>query len=718
MHAPPDPNAIQALWRTLTRIDRSKINHWMAVRNALAVAIPLSIGIELHHPLAGVAIATGALNVAYSDGSDPYSTRARRMFGWSVLGAVAVFIGSLTGRISWLAVLAAALWAFMAGMLVSVNTRMGDLGLNTLVTLVVYGARGALPLAGASITGALVLLGGLIQTAFSLLFWPVRRYEPERRVIADVYGKLSKEINPTAADPLTTALTPVNQQTQDVIAALGADHSLEGERYRLLFDQVDRVRMSVFVIERLRAEFRNLGQTKEARTAEELLSATAELIESIGKCLGPVPCAANQAECLEEVMRITRGLRASSSVNGSLQHEFPEAAEVLAGQLRMIVQLAMRSLPDGAEEFAREQRSHPWRLQIATWIGTMRANLNPRSAFFRHAVRLSTCVTIGDAAGRMISWERTYWIPMTIAVVLKPDFNTTISRGVLRLAGTYAGLGVATVLYHLMPDTALTELLLVGVFTLFLRSLGPANYGVFSVAISGLIVFLIAETGITPAQVIAERAVNTAAGGIFALVAYALWPTWERTQVHEVIADMLDACRHYLQAVARRFGTSEATGPTDLDPYRAEWRRTRSAAEASVDRFASEPRTSPDQLRTLRSILASSHALVHSIMGLEAEVLKQHATTAPDSFKQFTHDVELTLYFIASALRGSSGAMAALPKLREDHTRMVQARDRFSMLDDLVLIETDSLTTSLNTLREHVTRLTGTGLRTLPQPQT
>src|SRR5665213_2687443 len=88
-----------ALWRTFRRIDRSKINDWwLALRNALAVAVPLAVGIELGNSLAAVAIAIGALNVAFSDGVDPYYQRARRMLLWSFLSALAVFTGSLGGE--------------------------------------------------------------------------------------------------------------------------------------------------------------------------------------------------------------------------------------------------------------------------------------------------------------------------------------------------------------------------------------------------------------------------------------------------------------------------------------------------------------------------------------------------------------------------------------------------------------------------------------------
>ncbi|MBV8819995.1 MAG: hypothetical protein JO022_16645 [Acidobacteriaceae bacterium] len=189
-----------------------------------------------------------------------------------------------------------------------------------------------------------------------------------------------------------------------------------------------------------------------------------------------------------------------------------------------------------------------------------------------------------------------------------------------------------------------------------------------------------------------------------ALLAYAVWPTWERTQVSELVADMLDACRNYFRAVVARFGREDRTSEADLDETRRAWRRARSSAEASIDRISSEPGVSADRLDCLASILASSHALIHAMMGLEAGVVRAPVRTTPEAFRTFAHDVEFTLYYLAAALRGSAAANQTLPKLREDHRRLVEARGAFSASDEFVLIETDRLTTALNTLREQVIR--------------
>ncbi len=78
-----------------------------------------------------------------------------------------------------------------------------------------------------------------------------------------------------------------------------------------------------------------------------------------------------------------------------------------------------------------------------------------------------------------------------------------------------------------------------------------------------------------------------------------------------------------------------------------------------------------------------------------------------EALQTFAYDVDLTLYFLAEALRGSKPASDSLPQLREDHRRLVDARRNMPQGDDYVLAETDRLTVSLNTLREQVMRYVG-----------
>jgi len=511
-------------------------------------------------------------------------------------------------------------------------------------------------------------------------------------------------------------LIQASAEVQDALSALGRDHSLEGERFRLLFDQADRLRFSIYSMRGLRPGVERRDQ-RAVEILDEMLELSCRVLRSVGESLraddasGISPELGQRLRQLTEEAQNVNALDDSPAVSG-----LAAAMDVVAGQLRLVMTLTNSTTRVGEEEFANRELASPWKLQMRSWSATLRANLTLRSSAFRHAIRLAVCVAIGDAIGRSINTERHYWLAMTVAVVIKPDFASTISRGVLRLCGTFCGLLVSTALFHLLPPGALTQLFLVSAFTFLLRFVGPANYGIFSAAISGLIVFLIAETGVAPAAVVAQRAVNTAAGGLFALIAYAAWPTWERTLVTDVIADMIDCSREYFRLVMNRLADDSDEILQLLNRARDAWRQDRSKAEASIDRLLSEPGTNQIKSDLLTSILASSHALVRSIMGLEAGMAYSMPKPVPPAVEKFARDVEFTLYFISAALRGSSAAAEALPSLREDHRRLLESQRHAEGIEQFVITETDRLTVSLNTLREQVVRYVGLG-SSLPEPE-
>ena len=84
-------------------------------------------------------------------------------------------------------------------------------------------------------------------------------------------------------------------------------------------------------------------------------------------------------------------------------------------------------------------------------IAILRANLTPDSAIVRHAVRVAVLVAGSDLVVRLAGFDRGYWVPLTVLVVLRPDFAATLQRSVLRTVGTVAGLLAATALVHWTP---------------------------------------------------------------------------------------------------------------------------------------------------------------------------------------------------------------------------------------------------------------------------
>ena len=597
-------------------------------------------------------------------------------------------------------------WAFAAGMMMGISPRAGDLGLNTLVTVIVFAARGVHTPMGALYTGLLVLAGGCIQTLMALLFWPLRRSKPQMLALGYTFRQLGVEVNPE----LEPALTPIRgaiDPLEETLGALGSDRSVEGDRFRLLFDQADRLRLSIYLVKRLRDELgeddsqQSEVQGDAADDLDHFLKGAAKLLTSVGDLLLTEKRPADfDSQRKELVDLVDRAQRRKHDVALKLGGKIAAALDVVVGQLRLVVQLANNTTEEGEKEFAERAEAKPSKLRPNSWRATVKANLNWTSPVFRHALRLSLCIAVADAIQRGIGWQRSYWIPMTVAVVLKPDFTTTFSRGALRLGGTIVGLIVATAVYLVLPVSGWTQLLMVGVFTFFVRYLGPANYGIFTVAMSGLIVFLLAATGISPRDVVATRAANTIVGGLLALAAYAIWPTWERLTVSDSLASMVDAMRQYFRVVAMEI----TGGRQGVDEERLHWRLKKTAADVAVSRVAAEPGNSKAKIDCLHSIMASSYALVDAVMGMEAGLLNNTPKETPEAFRTFAKDVDFTLYYLGQALHGSTFANTNLPQLREDHRRLLESRDSFSELDEYVLIETDRLTVSLNTLREQVAR--------------
>ena len=116
---------------------------------------------------------------------------------------------------------------------------------------------------------------------------------------------------------------------------------------------------------------------------------------------------------------------------------------------------------------------------------------------------------------------------------------------------------------------------------------------------------------------------------------------------------------------------------------------------------------SAEKLTLLGAILASSHRLAHAMMALEAELYLSYPATTRATFQALGNHIELTLYSLASALRGSTLRKEELPDLREDHHALVGGGDSLTERFALVNVETDRITNSLNTLTEEVLRWVG-----------
>lgn len=703
----PQPSALRTLWRILTYFDRKKMSPALALRNTAGVVLPLVAGYLLGMPRAGLAVASGALNVSYSDGHDPYAQRAKRMLASTVWCGVAVLLGGLSGHHNLIAVAIVTAWAFAAGMLVSLGSTPADVGVISTVTLVVYAAQSLTP-AQAAISAALALAGGILQIGLSIALWPVRKYEPERRALGTLFEALgeaaSRPLQALSAPPATIEST----RAQDALAGLGRDETVEGVRYRAILNQAERIRLSVTMLTRLRARMEREKRPHDAlEIMNKYLANAAPLLRDIANALFTAKPIEPENDRLVLGVALAYQIREDNlgergSFLAAVAQDARYQMDALNGQLRSAIDLSSRTTPEGEAAFAKEEAGQPLWLRFSGRLATLRGNLNFRSVAFRHAVRLSVCVGLGDMLGRSFDWRRSYWIPMTVVVVLKPEFATTFSRGILRIAGTIAGVIVATAVFYFLPIHTVMEIALIGFFMFLMRWVGPANYGVFALTVSALVVLLLAVNGLAPKEVITARGMNTAAGGALALLAYAVWPSWERKRVSELFAQLLDAYWASFHSIMESYLNPDKKSAKERARARQKARTARSNLEASLDRVGAEPGTTPEQMSRWNVMLANSHRFAHAMMALEAGVSRAQGTPPRPEFQPFARDVEETLALLVQALRGKHVPGREFPDLREDYLRLVGTGDAPNDRYALVNVEADRITNSLNSLRENV----------------
>ncbi len=106
--------------------------------------------------------------------------------------------------------------------MVAISQSATDMGVTTLVTLIVFSAQPLDPHRAVS-AGLLAVVGGLFQTLLALALWPVQRFEPERRALANLFEELSRAAAAPAAASEAPSASAHATAAHNTLAALGAD---------------------------------------------------------------------------------------------------------------------------------------------------------------------------------------------------------------------------------------------------------------------------------------------------------------------------------------------------------------------------------------------------------------------------------------------------------------------------------------------------------------
>ncbi len=697
-------SSVRELLRQAARLDRTQSDPVVALRNALGVALPLALGIGLGNPQAGLAATIGALQTAFADRPGPYRLRVARMLTTALAAGVTSALAVVASRSTFGSAALLLVLGFGAGLLLSAGPSGAQIGTaGTAAALVL----GHVPQAASNAPGValLVVAGGVVQTCLAVAAWPLRRHRPERIALGALYRDLAAAARLPRGTRAGPPAGPTLAAARETLYGLGHDHGPSVEAYRVLLDEAERIRREIVVVaavaDRL-AEERNPILSGFVR---ESLTAAASVLDEIADSLDqgrPV-----RRDVLDRARATVRfavdRLEHSDDAPGELTRRAAAGRlNALSGQLRAAVDGTRAGSSEGRHsESSDAERRHGLRDPLAI----LRANLAPDSAVVRHAVRVALLVSAADLVTRSAGFNRGYWVSLTVLVVLRPDFGATLQRSVMRTAGTIVGLLLASELVHWIPGGQWWNVALVAVFAFGMRLAGPGNIALTAVSLSGLVVVLLAINGQPPHATLVDRSVATLIGGVLAVAAVLLVPTWERDRLVDRLVALLDAYAEYLASVGD-LGSGRGT----MQRTRAAARRARTNAQASVDRAAAEPVPAERQVEFGRTVLTHTHRLIHALLTVDA--LRPALREAPGRSPELAAFLDAAADVLATVRRGLVEGVSPRQdrRLRSLHAALTEAVD--ARPDSVggpataaALVEaTDRVTNSLDTLVDVVRR--------------
>ena len=633
--------------REVTGLDRSRLALAAAVPSAIGYAIPLAVGLATGHLAEGVTASAGALIVGFANLGGGYRIRGETLLAATLAAGAGALLGGFAAPSVVATVVLIGVWGFAGGLLVSLGRRAAFVGLLSTWALLL---AGDLHLHGDAVMREawLITAGGLVQTLVAIAAWPLRPFAAERKAIADAYRALAAYARAPATATLQSTAGALAAAADTVGAGppAGTDPQAPNERaaLRALVEEGEWVRVELAALAR-----------SDAPEVEATLRAAAGALDAIAMQRGR----AFSLAALE---------RSAQTVTE------PAARGRAASLVAWIAAAAAGGENDGVAPSPAARR-HP--------IRALRAEFTLRSAAFRHAARLSAALIVAVLAYRSLSLGSGYWVPLTVLFVLKPDYGTTVARGIGRIAGTIAGVTIAWAVVTAFSPSDATIVALLAVLAAATYALFPANYALSSVVLTVLIALLVEFSGGSPVGALLDRVIDTAVGGAIALSAIALWPTPEAPQTRECLAALVTAHRHWLDAILRAF--SDGDDRRALRSTRLATRRARAQAREAVQRALAEPPRRRPDARPLHDMLAAMDEISECALVLAAAV--HDGTRAPrETLTPYRNALSESFDSIAASLRDDAWATPPLPReeilalLRDDPALATVATEALTVL--------------------------------------
>ena len=605
------------------------------VRITAGIALPALIMGYLNMLPIGIVMSLGALCVSISDSPGPVRHRFNGMLYCNLLISIVVIIICYASPFPILLVAAILIFGFLFSMLTIYGVRISSIGIAALLIMILTLENN---LHGIKIwTNALyILAGGTWYMIFSLTLYTIRPYRIIQQILGDLiieisdYLKLRGDFYVSKPDYEKTYHALLQQQVK-----IQAQQSLLSD---LLFKtrtivkestHKSRVLLKIYVdvtdlFESIMTSFQDykilhehFDETKILeKVGTHILSLTEEMKDiglAVKSGIKSVASDKNLADA-KEITALFESLRQHymNKENldnfislGRIVNNVQYLTEKING-LHYYTSYDKKIKKAGKDAIEQSDYTESQDIRPAIFFN----NLNLQSNVFRHSIRVTVALFAGYIVSLIFNIGHSYWILLTIVVILKPAYSLTKKRNTDRLIGTLLGIFLgATLIYFIKDKTVLLVIMLV--FMIVSYSFIRTNYFITVLAMTPyLVIFFHFLYPSVLRILLTDRIIDTAIGSAIAFVASIFFiPAWEHTAIRSFMVKMINADMEYYSLISNAFVSNDAIEMKEFKNVRRNLLTALANVSDAFNRMLSEPKRFQKSAENVHRFVVLNHLL-------------------------------------------------------------------------------------------------------------
>lgn len=289
-------------------------------------------------------------------------------------------------------------------------------------------------------------------------------------------------------------------------------------------------------------------------------------------------------------------------------------------------ELKSNSTPAELSRFVNHQ-SFDWKL--------LKNNLNLNSSAFRFSLRLAVVCILGFVIGKLFAFgNHSYWIILTILVILKPGFSNTKQRNFERVIGTIIG-GILGAIILTFVDSQTLKFIILLIAMLVTYSFIRVKYIVSVIAMTPFILILFSFINATNNTTVlaSERIIDTLLGSLLAILfSYFFLPGWESLQFKSYLSNILKANLNYFEHIILRQSLIPIT-ETDYKLARKDVYVNTANLAAAFQRLIKEPKSRQNHVNEIHKFVVLNHILSSYLANLSTMFLENKSKISSNQLK-------------------------------------------------------------------------------------